>query len=257
MSEGLTGLSRPDLEALLDEVELGRVVCPLTEAGLQAAGLEHLVGRLGVLDGAGREGVVASLRVALAERDRRPRTTLELVWSGPEARVSGARDTAVVVRQLFERAQREVLVAGYAFDHAGDILQPLHDAMAQRGVSASLFVNLEGRASTPIDVERAAASAAERFLDENWPFGEPTPELYYDPRTVTYGAGASLHAKCIVVDGRLSLVGSANFTDRGQRRSLEAGVLIDDATFVNRLLAQWRGLITAGLVRKYLLLEDE
>jgi phosphatidylserine/phosphatidylglycerophosphate/cardiolipin synthase-like enzyme len=248
--EGLTTLTRADLEVLLLEVEQGRLPCPLTQAALMATGLGHLADQLEVLDGLGRKGVVAALRVALAEREGAPKTALELVWTGPEARVSGARDTAVVVRQLFEHAERTVIVGGYAFDHGAEILRPLHEAMAVRGVEASMFVNLEGRARTAIEVDRAVAAAVEDFLTENWPFGEPVPELYYDPRSVTKGAGASMHAKFVVVDDRLTLITSANFTGRGQTRNVEAGVLIDDGAFAVRLLEQWRGLVRAGLVRQ-------
>lgn len=249
MSRGLTEVSRADLEALLGEVDAGRLVCPMTDSGLMAAGLGHLAESLGVLEGLGTEAVVAAVRVALAERERRPRTSLELVWTGPEARGSTTRDTAVVVRRLFESAQRSVLIAGYSIDHGAELLRPLHEAMVERGVEARFFLNLEGDARTELERDRTAARAVDRFLDENWPFGEPWPDISYDPRSLTYGAGASLHAKVIVVDERLTLIGSANLTDRGQTRNVEAGVLIDDEPFAARLFEQWRGLRAAGLLR--------
>lgn len=251
MTAGLTALSRSDLEALLLEVEKDRLPTPLTRPGLMAAGLGHLADLMDVLAGLGRDGVVAALLVALAERKREPRTTLELVWTGPEARISGARDTAVVVRQLFEHADRSVLVGGYAFDHGAEILRPLHEAMVTRAVTATLFVNLEGRARTAIEADRVVAAAVDDFLAENWPFGEPVPELYYDPRSVEQAAHASMHAKFVVVDDRLTLITSANFTGRGQTRNVEAGVLIDDADFAVRVLEQWRGLVAAGLVERH------
>ena len=43
---------------------------------------------------------------------------------------------------------------------------------------------------------------------------------------------------------------SANFTDRGQTRNIEMGVLVDDPGLANRLVHQWRGLIESGLVTK-------
>jgi len=45
-------------------------------------------------------------------------------------------------------------------------------------------------------------------------------------------------------------VTSANFTDRGQTRNIEMGVLVDDPGLANRLVHQWRGLIEPGLVTK-------
>ena len=60
---------------------------------------------------------------------------------------------------------------------------------------------------------------------------------------------ASLHAKCIVVDERRSLITSANFTDRGQTRNMEVGVLLDDADFARGLAAQWFSALAAGVFR--------
>jgi phosphatidylserine/phosphatidylglycerophosphate/cardiolipin synthase-like enzyme len=55
-----------------------------------------------------------------------------------------------------------------------------------------------------------------------------------------------MHAKCFVVDERITLVGSANFTARGQSRNIEVGALIEDPAFAHSVLAQWQGLMTAG-----------
>ena len=44
---------------------------------------------------------------------------------------------------------------------------------------------------------------------------------------------------------------SANFTQRGQERNIEVGVLIDDATFAGSLASQWLGLKHAGLVGQH------
>jgi phosphatidylserine/phosphatidylglycerophosphate/cardiolipin synthase-like enzyme len=86
---------------------------------------------------------------------------------------------------------------------------------------------------------------------ENWPF-EARPDVYYDPRTAVRGPPwVSLHAKCVVVDQRFTLIGSANFTTRGQERNVEAGVLIEDEDFARRLAAQWQSLIDAGTMRRY------
>jgi PLD-like domain len=228
---GLTDIALPDLEALLGLIDRERIRCPVTEAALASHGLEHVFERiasLGDLDGPTLRTV---LRVSIAERRHRPVPRVDLVWTGPEALVSTARDTLVVVKELFEGAQKNVLIGGYAFDHGKDIFAPLHKAMKDRGVETVIFVN-----------------TVEGFLEKNWPFGEPLPEIYSDPRTADAESRVSLHAKCIVVDESKALVTSANFTDRGQTRNIEMGVLIDDPDLASRLVQQWRGLIESGLV---------
>src|SRR5215472_1239084 len=68
---------------------------------------------------------------------------------------------------------------------------------------------------------------AERFVREEWP-GQRVPELFYDPRSLVEGgaARASLHAKCIVVDGERAYIGSANLTEAAQLRNIEVGVVV-------------------------------
>jgi phosphatidylserine/phosphatidylglycerophosphate/cardiolipin synthase-like enzyme len=63
---------------------------------------------------------------------------------------------------------------------------------------------------------------------------------------------ASLHAKCVVVDERWSLVGSANFTDRAQTRNIEVGALLDDPLFAQALLGQFRGAVAARVLVHWL-----
>jgi phosphatidylserine/phosphatidylglycerophosphate/cardiolipin synthase-like enzyme len=154
------------------------------------------------------------------------------------------------VRDLFHSARRSVIVGGYAFDRPG-ILEPLHVGMRDRGVTALLFLDIPGEARSVEEADAFAVAAIDRFFREVWTFGPPRPEVYYDPRTAAPGPPwASLHAKCIVVDDERALITSANFTERGQTRNIEAGVLIEDRAFAEELGAQWRLLIAAGLVRR-------
>jgi phosphatidylserine/phosphatidylglycerophosphate/cardiolipin synthase-like enzyme len=236
MSRGLVDVALADLEAVLAEVESSRLPCPLQLEMLRSSVHDGapIVAALGGLDAA---GVAGALRAVIAERTHREAPRLELVWTGPEPKVAWTRDTAVVVRHLFKNAERSVWVAGFAFDHADDILRPLHESMHERGVRATLIVD----ASAEKDV-------LDRFFVENWPFGDPRPRLYYDPRAFDSTLYSSMHAKCVVADERTTLITSANFTDRGQSRNIELGVLIEDRAFAAKVLVHWQNLIDAGLL---------
>lgn len=247
MSDGvdLSSLATADLEILARALGRGEIGDLGTEA-LARVGLGHLADAVVQLRPLG-PAAIHVLRAVLAERAR-PTPSVELVWTGPEAGLRPTRDTAVVVRELFARARRSVVVGGFRFSHGEAILRPLHEAMRDHGVEASIFLDIE-RAPRGVDVRAHAAQALDRFIDQNWPFGDPRPRLYYDPRTVEPGSVASLHAKCLVVDRRWALVSSANFTDRGQHRNLEAGVLVEGSTFAERLAEQWLGLVASGEMR--------
>jgi hypothetical protein len=248
---GLRAVALPELEQLLAEVRRGAVSCPLTPAGLLSAHLGHLEPHLALLRGLDAGGVQAVLDAVIAERAARSTPRVELVWTGPETRVSTARDTAVVVRELFAAAERTVLIAGFSFDHGTDIFGPLHEGMRDRGVSAALFLDIPRAGRDEQDLEAHADRQVERFLRNNWAFGAPVPDIHYDPRTVQPDALASLHAKCVVVDDRRALVTSANFTERGQARNIEVGVLVEEERLARALAGQWWRLVEAGLLRRW------
>lgn len=246
MSGGIE-LSLPDLERVLAAAKAGELGVALTTEGLARAHLGALREGLGALIGAPVDTVVRVLTAVREERLRPPATKVSLVWTGPETRGSGARDTAVVVRELFEAAERHVLIAGYSFERGEAILAPLHAAMRDRGVGVEMFVHLREASGVQPDPEGYLRAQAEAWRRAYWPFGEPGPTLYVDPRAAMAGSYASLHAKCIVVDGERALVGSANFTDRGQSRNIEAGVLVEDRRFAEELARQFHDAVGAGL----------
>ena len=249
---GLCDIPTSLLEQVSAAIEKGRLECPFGESDLAEMGLgvvaRVIVAAIGDLE---RGAALRALRLIVAERTHRPPPRLDLVWSGPEARGTTSRDTALVLKRLFESAQRSVLIAGYAFDEPA-MLAPLHRAMKERGVETTLFVNIESHATNAADGVALATKTIDTFLHAMWPFGPPRPRIYYDPRTAMRGPPwVSLHAKCVVVDEARTLVTSANFTERGHERNMEVGFLIEDAAAAADLVAQWRLLIAAGAVRAY------
>lgn len=249
---GLSDVPLSELRAVRRAVEDGRLGLPIQEFALVSAGVPQrrcrALGR--ALAGLDAAGARAALDLVIAERVHRPPPRLQLVWTGPEAKGTSARDTSIVVRQLFESAQHSVIIGGFRFDQGASLFRPLHSGM-QRGMSVTIFVDIEGHAPHPAGAEALANASIRKFLSENWPFGPPYPAVYYDPQSAVAGPPwVSLHAKCVVVDDARAFITSANFTDRGQTRNLEVGVLIEDRTFAERLAGQWRALVARGLVRE-------
>jgi phosphatidylserine/phosphatidylglycerophosphate/cardiolipin synthase-like enzyme len=252
MRADLSTVATSTLERLRDAIASKRIESPLTREGLLALGIQR---QLDALDGAlGGHSTLACLSVldaTLSERRARQRPAPELVWSGPERAHATARDTAVVLRDLFDGAKQQVILAGYAFQGGGALMAPLWRAMRERAVEVKLFIHLK-------DVEKLSGSASKRAerairnaLDEAWPPSDVTPQIFYDPRALDPRAGfSSLHAKCVVVDNQRAFVSSANFTDRAQTRNIECGVLLDDPIFASHLARQWLGLVSSGLVTR-------
>jgi phosphatidylserine/phosphatidylglycerophosphate/cardiolipin synthase-like enzyme len=139
--------------------------------------------------------------------------------------------------------------------------------MTARGVSVQFFLDIQqlhARLEQQLGKERrrsrleplklarlASAEAYARevisiFLELHWPFDGQRPALFYDPRTAEPHSLASLHAKCLIVDHERALITSANFTDRGQTRNIEVGVLVHDKNYAVALERQWSNLVDSG-----------
>jgi len=247
------GPGRPfagELERLARAVHQDDLRCPLTGARLASAQLEGLDGRLAALAGLDRPACLAVLDAVLAERHAAARTSPALIWTGPQAGAATGRDTAIAVRELFERATRTVLVCGYSVDHGADIFEPLYVAMSERGVAADLFLDVPAIWEPDFPLDQHLSRFLDHFLARNWPFGEPYPRFFYDPRTVSHQSRVSLHAKVAVVDDDWVLITSANFTDRGQTRNLEIGVVLRDRSFAAAITEKLRRLQVLGLLRE-------
>lgn len=246
----LSRVATSELRRIRDGIALGSPRAPVDRAGLVGFGVRHQLDALvGSLAGHRSPACLAVLDAMLAERAAE-RLPPELVWTGPEAMSGTARDTAVVLRELFEGARERVILAAYSFDHAHEVLAPLHGTMLQHQVEAHFFVEVP-QVERGLDPDAHLRNELDGFVRKSWPFGEPRPRLYYDKRALVPGPPwSSLHAKCVVVDARHAFVSSANFTQRGQERNIEVGVLIEEPSFASLLARQLLGLVSAGIARE-------
>lgn len=266
---GLSNVTEQDLAAFLAALDRGVFRAPLKATSLRAHGFGHLVEALEPYLELGPQGLRALVEVALAERVHHKSPKLTLVWTGDDPGVGHARHTRILLPELFARAREHVLVAGYAIDHGAELFVSLHRTMANHGVTAEFFVDVgqlaerlrqtakqTGQHGSALSARMAAATnniergkaVVEWFYRLMWPFGDPKPVVYFDPRTADERSKVSLHAKCVVIDHDYALITSANFTDRGQTRNLEAGVAIEDRAFAASLERQWLNLVEAGVV---------
>src|SRR5690606_28223398 len=155
-----------------DAIESRSLETPLMRSSLVSFGVRNQLDALaGALSGHSRLACLAIIDVALTERTNLTRPSPELVWTGPEGHAATARDTAIVLRKLFESARDHVIVAGYSFTHASNVLAPLRATMTTHGVRASFFVDITQPLVPTTPPERHAEQALETFLDKNWPFG--------------------------------------------------------------------------------------
>jgi phosphatidylserine/phosphatidylglycerophosphate/cardiolipin synthase-like enzyme len=246
------------LEILATAAESGALRAPFSAGGLARwlapREAQSAAGGLATLGTLSAEPLACVLRMLADERRRAAerRTPVDLVWTGPDTPGVASRDTAVVVRHLFQAAQHSVLVSSFAVAQGEQVFAALAehaDAQPELRVRLVLNVARPHQDGTPADELRRRFAA--EFFGRHWP-GTRRPEIYYDPRALEPSGPtrAVQHSKCVVIDDREALVTSANFTEAAQERNIEAGVLVREPAFARQLREHFDALIEAGaLVR--------
>ena len=191
------------------------------------------------------------LEAVVAERAKPDTSTVELVTSGPDA-VGSTRDTGVILRELFARAESRVLIVGFAIHQGRQVFAALAKRMIEREeLAVRLCVDIARRPGDTSNEDGILARFCTRLVQHEWP-GPRLPELFYDSRALATSDGprASLHAKSVVIDGRTAFVGSANLTEAAQARNIEIGLLVRSPEVAAAIERHMEGLIERGFLRR-------
>lgn len=257
MQEPLLALAPSDLRVLVSALRTGRLCPPYLTTSVQrmlngavaaeiSAGLQDLA-----CSGMPAAAIARTLELLAVACEFRPpiEDVIDLVTTGPEARGVTNRDTSVVVRELFHKAEESVLVAGYAVYQGQRVFQALADRMLERAsLKVHLFLDIQRKQGDTSAPSELVGRFVHRFRTTQWPTERPLPEVYYDPRSLetTPKACAALHAKCIVVDGFEVFVSSANFTEAAQERNIEVGLRLQSPVIAERVSRFFESLAEAG-----------
>jgi len=195
--------------------------------------------------------IVRALELLASAYESRPHIEdlIDLVTTGPEVQGVTNRDTSVVVRELFRKAEESVLIAGYAVYQGQRVFQALADRMLERSnLKVRMFLDIQRKQGDTSADSEVVGRFAHRFRTAQWPASRPLPEVYYDPRSLAMDtkAGAALHAKCIVVDGFEVFVSSANFTEAAQERNIEVGLRLHSKIVADRVTRFLETLVQTG-----------
>ena len=259
---GLAALDRNHLHRLADLLEAGLLSPPISALTLrdhipdaQAAPVAECMGELVERDMVPAHIALLLRAFATGTQVAGDATTpVEVVVSGPDA-TGGARDTGVVMRQLFGKASERVLAVGFAVRQGKSVFKALAERLDDDpSFEAILCVDVRrahGNTSLERDIVRRFAN---EFVRDEWP-GNRLPRVYYDPRSLepTGRTASALHAKCVVIDGREALVTSANFTEAAQERNIELGLLVDSQSVARRIEEHFMSLIQQGNLERLLL----
>ena len=160
----------------------------------------------------------------------------ELVATLPAEIPAVARTTGQVIREMLRPDMGEVILVGY------ELTDP-H--------MVGLLANAASRRANVIIICDRARGAAQRLLD-TWPTDVQRPRIFQDKERGDGPPYASMHAKCLLVDGKDLLITSANFTFHGLHGNIEIGVRLSGPPVIEvrkvfshlvhgGVLEEWRG----------------
>lgn len=158
--------------------------------------------------------------------------SVDVVWTGPSSVVTSSRLTSAVVVQLIDEASSHLLLASFATQDERSVVDALVRAAARDVDVVLLLERPQDNATFHQHAQPLGAVAARRLT---WS-GMQRP------------AGASMHAKVLVVDGAAALVGSANITAYAFDRNLECGLLVRGGPVPRRIWDHVQSLVDGGVL---------
>ncbi|MEU8172220.1 DISARM system phospholipase D-like protein DrmC [Microbispora hainanensis] len=185
------------------------------------------------------EAAVYLRGVAAGYERHRATATVESVWTGPATHAVPVRSTAQVLVDLVNEASYELVLMTYSAAAYQPLLNALSGAVG-RGVTVMVVVEtLQGAGSALNGPEPAHAfGGVEGVQVWHWPVDARTEQ------------GAKMHAKIAVADQRVLLVSSANLTQSGVTRNIEAGLLVRGGTAPQRAAQHVARLRGRGVLRR-------
>lgn len=255
MNNAFSRLSSKDLRLIANSLRTGRITLPATPLQLgrifRGEICEAIALQLTDLSSLGFSAAHVAVLVEAILQDRQTSihstlADIDLVTSGPEAPGITNRETAVVVREMFAHAKKNVIVVGYAIHQGKKVFESLAKRMELKPeLQVELFLNISRGDGDTTKSEILVSRYVEKFKSHQWPKGSRLPVVYYDPRSTAdcTPIRSSLHAKCVVVDSSHVFVSSANFTEAGQERNIEVGLRLSNKVIATKLADHFRKLV--------------
>jgi hypothetical protein len=255
MTDILHKLPTQSLRALEASLREGPLSSGITWYSLQQIAGAHAAELKACLEQLQQNGLRPAQSALLVEaiikaREQTPAAAslFDLVLSGPDVPGIATSDTAALTHTLIEEATSEIMLVSYAV-HNGQLLfeRLASKAAASPSLRVVFILDIQRKYTDTSLSNEIVYRFAKEFREKHWPW-QPSPELFYDPRSLSedWEQRSSLHAKCVIVDRRVALVTSANFTEAARQRNIEAGVVVKFQPFVEQLVGYFDGLRATG-----------
>jgi cardiolipin synthase A/B len=191
-------------------------------------------------------GEVASAFMAAREMARLSErvSVAELVWTGPRTGLIPTRHTEQVILEVIDSARSDVFLVSYVFLKASSVVASLNEAV-RRGVNADVLLesSTEHGGSVRVDGVKAMREAVPGATIYIWDIASKNPDAG--------SLSASVHAKCVVADGNLAFITSANLTSAALERNMELGVLVRGGGIPKALRSHLEALVATKVIKPW------
>lgn len=178
----------------------------------------------------------ASAAASLAQRA----SSLELVWSGPATGIVPVRHTAQVLTGLIDEARQRIFLVSFVAYNVPVIVSALGRALI-RGVRLDVLLEASTVQGGRVTVDSISLLKSELPNARFWKWDQASADV---------GAQGSVHAKCVVADGLVSFVTSANLSEAALGRNMEVGLLVRGGTIPSQLDLHLEALITTKQLKQ-------
>jgi cardiolipin synthase len=193
----------------------------------------------------GAEVAAALEAAARQERRLREMSSVEVVWTGPTAASAGLRSTEQVILDLIGSARHSIWVVTFAAYKIAALVRALREALA-RGVRVAFVLEDKDESAGKLSLSALPAFAG-GGLEAAKVYGWPLENRERNER----GDHGTLHAKCVLVDGRRLFVSSANMTEFALTLNIELGVLVNGGDAPRQVERNLTELIRTGVLREF------
>ena len=153
---------------------------------------------------------VELLRLVLTALTRNTGEKVELVVTAPNSFAIKTRTTLGAINEVLESAQKSIIMTGYSVsEYVSDFLDTVI-AKSQKGIVVRLYIN---KVDNQASLEKLLRYKS-RFL-----------QIYN--YTNADDKMSALHAKILSVDGKRTLISSANLSYHGMSGNIELGCLVE------------------------------
>jgi phosphatidylserine/phosphatidylglycerophosphate/cardiolipin synthase-like enzyme len=238
----ILSLSREHVEILAARLEDGASAASISDAVALPAYRDAAVQVLAAIHAMSADrGIAAAHLRALAEGYALGRSVqhLDVVWSGPTSSAVPVRATARVLTDLVAEAQRELILMTYSARPYQPLAEALAGAVAHRVTVIAVVETLAGATGALAGEEPAAAFLA-----------VPGVQVWHWPISQRPEQSSKMHAKLAIADETVLFVTSANLTQAGIGKNIEAGILVRGGPAPARAAEHVRQLQACGALER-------